>query len=103
LFWEICNEFIGDKIPQKIDVFKWYEIIKADYSGWKCNFKYDIDYLLSDIQKEKNVENLSQNKFSSDILYKSPERESVLLPVQRQRINICRYFESSVYLGFWRR
>jgi len=67
LFWEICNEFIGDKIPQKIDVFKWYEIIKADYSGWKCNFKYDIDYLLSDIQKEKNVENLSQNKFSSDI------------------------------------
>lgn len=67
LFWDICNEFIPNRIPQKQDIYIWNKIINADYSTWQINFKYDLEKLLKDIETENNLLQIAENRFSSSI------------------------------------
>lgn len=66
-FWDICNEFIPNKIPQKQDISVWNKIINSDYSTWQADFKYDLEKLLEDISTEGSITQLAENRFSSSI------------------------------------
>lgn len=66
-FWEICTEFIPDKIPQKQDIAIWNKIINTDYAAWQTDFKYDLERLLKDVEAETNLSNLAKNKFTGNV------------------------------------
>jgi hypothetical protein len=65
-FWNICNEFNGDCIPQKRDISAWNKIINTDYASWDVDFKYDIDRLLSDIESHNSLASLAEKKFDKN-------------------------------------
>lgn len=65
-FWNICNEFNGDYIPQKRDMSAWNKIINVDYASWDVDLKYDIDRLLSDVEIHNSLGLLAEKKFDND-------------------------------------
>ncbi len=54
-FWELCNEFISEKIPILSQSYTWQNIIhpnKNEYKNWNAEIKFDIEDLLNIIQGE---------------------------------------------------
>lgn len=71
LFWDICFDFIGSKMPRKQDILAWSKILSGNYEDWKkakegINLKYDLEALLKDIKNEITLSQLAQNKFGND-------------------------------------
>lgn len=67
LLWDICSQFIPNKIPLKKDVAIWGKIISSNYSTWGVKFKYDLEILLEDIEAEGNLDNLSNSRFEGNL------------------------------------